>query len=311
MRKGRSFELLVERIKHLKIPNAVIKSPEKVKDADTGTEREVDVGVRIERETGSIFIAVECRDRGEVQDITWIEQLITKKQSIQADLVIAVTSSAFTGPARTKASIHGVQLRTVEEFDPQEILTWADETYVEICRIGLKTLNLRILPETGLQLPKPADQYKYYFEDTNEITDFTEFLKRIWDNNLLLRCRDGFKQHRDTVNFNAKLIPKKSISIIVPPAARILEMVCQGLAVRLVDRYPVSRAYKYEDGLRSARLAEGYAYAIQGSEALQLILRDGSSPGRQHENYRRPFKVQEGEIRSRNEVSGKRLRFND
>ena len=95
-RKGRELELLVKRIKEHRSPNATICSPEYVPDKDTGQPREVDVGIRVCRNNDSVFIAVECRDRVSVQTVEWIEQLICKKQSIGADVLVAVTSSRFS-----------------------------------------------------------------------------------------------------------------------------------------------------------------------------------------------------------------------
>lgn len=78
--REKNLELLLEKISDLIIPGATIKSPEYVNDIDTGTLREVDVGIRLNTEKGSVFIAIECRDRGGVQDIQWIEQLISKNK---------------------------------------------------------------------------------------------------------------------------------------------------------------------------------------------------------------------------------------
>src|SRR4051794_21546791 len=109
-RNGRSLELLVKRIKEHQSPGATIRSPEFVPDRDTAQPREVDVGIRVPRNGDSVFIALECRDRGSVQAVEWIEQLICKKQSIGADVLVAVTSSRFSKPARMKALKHGVIL---------------------------------------------------------------------------------------------------------------------------------------------------------------------------------------------------------
>lgn len=113
MKQGREFELLIARIKEMLHPEARVQSPARVPDRDTGEPREIDVGIWRQAEQGEIFIAVECRHRTAVQDVTWIEQLIAKKDSIGADLLIAVTSSAFTSPATVKAAKRGVLVRTL------------------------------------------------------------------------------------------------------------------------------------------------------------------------------------------------------
>jgi Restriction endonuclease len=132
MRQGRDLEDLVSRIKDLLHGDAMIDSPFTVLDVDTGSPREVDVGVRFDREGTEVFIAVECRDRSGAEDVTWIEQLISKKQSIAADLIIAVTSDRFTRPALMKAAKHGVVVRQLNESLAAEIQAVSREAYVEL-----------------------------------------------------------------------------------------------------------------------------------------------------------------------------------
>jgi hypothetical protein len=121
-RKGRNLEIVLEKIHKVDLPFATVKSPEFVMDIDTGTRREVDIGIRSETEKGSLFIAIECRDRGAIQDIQWIEQLISKKRSICADVLVAVTTSSFTEPAKIKACKNGIEIRYVKTFSGNDIL---------------------------------------------------------------------------------------------------------------------------------------------------------------------------------------------
>lgn len=131
MRKGRQLEIIIEKISYLAIPNAKIESPCMVKDIDTGETREVDIGIRIASDSREIFIAIECRDRKAVQDVTWIEQLISKKESIGADRLIAVTSSNFSESARIKAKKRGIELENIYKFDSQKLTTFCNEIYIE------------------------------------------------------------------------------------------------------------------------------------------------------------------------------------
>lgn len=132
-RRGKDFELLVSKFEALKNIGAEIKSPEYVLDSDTNTRREVDIGIRFNN--NSMFIAIECRDRGGIQDIQWIEQLITKKNSINANVLIAVTASSFTEPAKQKAFKNGILIRCVENISTDDIITLKETSYLEVCYI--------------------------------------------------------------------------------------------------------------------------------------------------------------------------------
>jgi len=131
-RKGRNLELLVKRIREHQSPDALIRSPEFVPDKDTGQPREIDVGIRVPRDGGSVFVAVECRDRVSVQAVKWIEQLICKKQSIGADVLVAVTSSRFSKPARVKALKHGVILARMTPKLHEELAELASSFFITL-----------------------------------------------------------------------------------------------------------------------------------------------------------------------------------
>lgn len=151
-RKGKNFELLIKKFETLKNIGAEIKSPESVLDVDTNTPREVDIGIRFK--DSPLFIAFECRDRGSVQDIQWIEQLITKKKSINADILIAVTVSSFTKPAKIKACKNGIIIRNVENISAKDIMGLKGSSYIEVCYTSsinfLNTISL-IDPKTKCQ----------------------------------------------------------------------------------------------------------------------------------------------------------------
>ena len=70
------------------------------------------------------MVIIECRDHKQRQDIKWIEQIATKKDDVNANKAIAVSSSGFTKAAKDKARAKNIELRTLEEIDPKEIIGW-------------------------------------------------------------------------------------------------------------------------------------------------------------------------------------------
>lgn len=99
-RQGREFELLVKRLEEWFADSLVeIRSPDRILGVISGQEREVDITLRSHVGTTLVLIAIECRDRKVRSDVTWIEQLNTKKQDIQASKMIAVSSSGFSAAA--------------------------------------------------------------------------------------------------------------------------------------------------------------------------------------------------------------------
>ena len=108
--------------------------------------REVDVSLRSRIGSSNILVIVECRDRKGDEDVTWIEQLSKKRESVRADKAVAVSSSGFSEPAILKASKENIELRTLDEIDPEEIGNWFEdkEGTQLICNVLFKDLSFTL-----------------------------------------------------------------------------------------------------------------------------------------------------------------------
>ena len=104
-RKGRKFELEYKWLYELKKEKFIVESPGFIQDKITGRKREIDVLLRykdvndVERRIG-----IECRDRNHVEDVTWIEQLKTKKEDCELDCIIATTTKTLNENAIKKVA---------------------------------------------------------------------------------------------------------------------------------------------------------------------------------------------------------------
>lgn len=118
----REFELLIARIEADAGPRGlVVKSPDRLRCKLTGRLREVDASIRAKVGTTEMLVTIECRRRSKLQDVTWIEQLATKKSSIGADRTIAVSVSGFSAEAQIAASHAGVSLRKISDLTVTDI----------------------------------------------------------------------------------------------------------------------------------------------------------------------------------------------
>ncbi len=130
---GRDFELLVARLEAWLGPHgAVIKSPDSLPDKTDGKPREVDASIRSKIGSSEVLVIVECRDRSGAEDRTWIEQLATKKESVGADKVIAVSSHGFTEGAESKAKDLGIETRCIKDVTSEDAAEWARKTVVTL-----------------------------------------------------------------------------------------------------------------------------------------------------------------------------------
>jgi hypothetical protein len=97
-------------------------------EADPERERQVDITIKRDDST----VHVECRMHSRPQDVGWIEQLIGRRTTLNADAMIAVSSSGFTEGALKTASHNGIVVRDLLTLTEQEIATWGSRVDVLI-----------------------------------------------------------------------------------------------------------------------------------------------------------------------------------
>src|SRR5271169_1795020 len=78
-----------------------------LQDKFAGVDREVDILLEGIVNSHSIKVAIEVRDRKRAADITWVEEMLAKHNSLPTDKLILVSSSGFTKGAHDKAMLFG------------------------------------------------------------------------------------------------------------------------------------------------------------------------------------------------------------
>lgn len=163
----RLFEEIVAQFEKSLLPeSAIIKTPDKIADLTTKHKREVDASIRYNIGSVPILITVECRKRKNIQDIQWIEQLISKKINIGAAKTIAVSSAGFTENAIQKAEQHGIELRTCKYLNEQEIKSVLFSMEATLCFLEKSISFVKF----KLRDPKPAniEQFKKHLKESIE-----------------------------------------------------------------------------------------------------------------------------------------------
>ena len=128
--KSDQFEQMTARIHELlEGQEADVKWNEKIPDPDNPKQaRQIDVLVRKDE----LLNFIECRIHKEKQDVTWIEELIGRRTSLNADSVIAVSASGFTSGAIKKATKYGIILYDLLRLTDSEIESWAKSIRLSI-----------------------------------------------------------------------------------------------------------------------------------------------------------------------------------
>lgn len=124
-RKGRDLEKLIATLENLLgDTNIEVKSPDYIVGVISGSRREVDVSLRAKVGSSDVLIILETRDRTEIDDVRWIEQLATKREDVLASKVVAVSSAGFTEGAKNIAQRLGIELRAINELTLDAIAEW-------------------------------------------------------------------------------------------------------------------------------------------------------------------------------------------
>lgn len=175
MRKGRDFELLYNQL-YDSLDKAIytIKSPAYLTDQITLQPREVDVLIEY-TDANKILrrISIECRDRESVQDVLWIEQLITKKNDLNIDITIATTTSKFTEPAIKKASAYGIILETAECINSDFISEMTKNKFATFTYMYARVDNIYLITKNYTIIWK--EQIKAHFNQ-ELLTNFEAYL---------------------------------------------------------------------------------------------------------------------------------------
>jgi|GEM_PF-1300326 len=181
----RRFEKLVALIEtHLGPKGATVTSPDYIPDKITGQSREVDASIRYVSGSVPILITVECRDRTGEEDVTWIEQLISKRESIGASVTVAVSSSGFTQPALVKARLHNIETRLLREVSEDAIRNWAKNLEIVMIREHFGLGQLRIVFKTGPNDPQPKMDPNLRAEYAKGDIEY-KFIRQISDGTLI------------------------------------------------------------------------------------------------------------------------------
>lgn len=151
-RKGRKFEVEYQKYYNMLNPSIfTVESPCYLTDRITGVKREVDILIRFHDESNiERKISIECRDRpNTIQDVTWIEQLVTKKNDLGIDITIASTTKSFSQPAIIKAKAYGIIVEESEIIDEPFIRKLSYAQYFTISMLLVKAYDITIFDNNG------------------------------------------------------------------------------------------------------------------------------------------------------------------
>ncbi len=142
-RKSDQFEILVSRVHELlEGENTIINWNKRIPDPDNPAQgRQIDVLIQ----KNDLITFIECRQHKQKQDVQWIEELIGRRISLNANSIIAVSASGFTAGAINKANKYGIILKDFETLSDEEISSWSKAIEISIFYYRYENFKLSFL----------------------------------------------------------------------------------------------------------------------------------------------------------------------
>jgi hypothetical protein len=124
---GKALEGLVAFVEKLSLPEGfIVELNKRIRGENDGVEVEFDVVISGSIGSAKMIWLIECRDRpsGGAAPVSWIEQLIGRRDRFQINKITAVSTRPFSKPARALAAAKGIDLRQVKSLSADEFRDW-------------------------------------------------------------------------------------------------------------------------------------------------------------------------------------------
>jgi Restriction endonuclease len=124
---GKSLETLVAFVEKLNLPDGfAVETNKRVRNENGVDEAEFDVAISGSIGSAKMVWLIECRDRPSSGSapVSWIEQLVGRRDRFQINKITAVSTQPFSKPARALAAAKGIDLRQVKSLTADEFQDW-------------------------------------------------------------------------------------------------------------------------------------------------------------------------------------------
>lgn len=219
---GKYFEELVTWIQQSVHEKALVIPNEKVLDIHTKKMRQIDISIRLSDGPTHLFVMVEVRDHARPIDVRYIEEVYSKKQSVNANAASIVSRSGFTKTALEKAKHLGIQTLTFKEAFKSDWSDWIKCKHFLVftrrydnvlIRLGKEKSNeiLNVAPKILLQAQNNIKSKVFLDNDGKSIGTFFDLAWSIINPSIEKLC-EGLKPNgekvRRSVMFNGILEPQ-------------------------------------------------------------------------------------------------------
>ena len=178
-KKWKRLENLVATLQKEFSPEARVEKNIRVRGRRSGTDRQIDVAVRVKTGQFELFIAIDCKDYGSKVDVKDVEEFMGLVEDVGAHQGALVTTVGYTEAAKKRAEVAGMRLFTLVDAESQDwpaIVTVPVVVDVRSMKVSyeLSSTELRVInPDVHLE--------RVYREDGSLIGVFGDIVRRLWN----------------------------------------------------------------------------------------------------------------------------------
>jgi hypothetical protein len=152
--KWKRFEKIIHAMHQQLAPAEAIVTPDdKVMGCESQVLRQLDVTIRANVASYSLFIVIECRDESRPIDVNGIGEFATKLHDVKANKGILISTSGFTEGAVTMARARGITTRTYVDTENAD---WRADVAITVLVIRHELryqIGLASIPNHPFDLP--------------------------------------------------------------------------------------------------------------------------------------------------------------
>jgi hypothetical protein len=117
MKKGKEYEILVEKLYSRIIPGSTIKRNDKIYGHNSKKNREIDLSIRQSIGPHKVLMIVQVRDKKRTVDVNAIGELSSVVEDVRANKGIMISAKGFTHGALEMAKAKNIDALTAHDLD--------------------------------------------------------------------------------------------------------------------------------------------------------------------------------------------------
>lgn len=266
-----NFEQLIMRIHEvLESEDAIITWDDKIEDPENPKQlRQIDVTIR----HNQMFNIVECRIHKEKQNVKWIEEIIGRKISLNADTAIAVSANGFTEGAIKKANKYGIILFDLLKLTDDDIKSWTKAINIQLHCIRYTDFKLNFVFKdedlNNIDVSNMQLDFKKYFDVEQVFSNTLGYIES--KSNLLAKeNRDKGISFKTNFALNNFTIDKKEVKSIQATGKAYLETINLNLLENL--SYGVASEKTIERPIIVQKYNLGQTHIIHKGSDISILI---------------------------------------